>query len=123
MNNNFKLHIRESFEDENGKRFLGPGVITLLEHLEKEPSLSKSAASMDMSYTKALRIIKNLEETLGVPILNRAHGGHERAGSSLTPFAISLIKNWKEFDKKLNELALPLVNNFLSSLEKEGENE
>lgn len=120
---NFRLHIRESFEDENGKRFIGPGVITLLENLEKERSLSKAAGLMDMSYTKALRIINHLEEVLELPILNRAHGGHERVGSSLTPFATKLIKEWKSFDTELRNMASPLAEKFLEHLRDEAKNE
>lgn len=120
---NFRLHIRESFEDENGKRFIGPGVITLLENLEKERSLSKAAALMDMSYTKALRIINHLEEVVELPILNRAHGGHERVGSSLTSFALNLIKEWKTFDSELRKASSPLAEKFLENLRKEAENE
>lgn len=115
----FNLHIRESFEDEKGERFIGPGVVELLEHMKTESSLSKSAAIMDMSYTKAIKIIKHLEEVLGVSILNRAHGGHERVGSSLTPFAITLIDEWNKFDKSLNEMAKPLSESFINALKEE----
>lgn len=115
MNKNFRMKI--SFDDDNNERFLGPGVIELLRHLKSEPSLSKSAKEMKMSYSKATKIINRLEENLGKKILNRSHGGFERSGSSLTPFALYLIDEWDKLEKEINTYSTPIMEAFLNNIE------
>ena len=40
---------------------------------------------MDMAYTKALRLLKRAEQTLGFPLTQRSAGGKHGGGSCLTP--------------------------------------
>ena len=42
---------------QNGQRFFGPGVAELLERVREHRSLRAAAASMEMAYSKAWRII------------------------------------------------------------------
>ena len=43
-------------------RFFGPGVCELLERIREPGSIQAAAAQMEMSYTKAWRILKRAEE-------------------------------------------------------------
>jgi molybdate transport system regulatory protein len=40
---------------------------------------------MDMAYTKALKLIRNAETTLGFALIRRSTGGKAGGGSRLTP--------------------------------------
>ena len=42
---------------QNGQRFFGPGVAELLERVREHRSLRAAAASMEMAYSKAWRIV------------------------------------------------------------------
>ena len=110
------IHIKITFHDDLGERFLGPGVIDLLRYMKDSPSLYQSAKAMNLSYSKATRIINRLENEFKTPILNRTHGGHLRSGSTLTPFAITLIDEWDKMQKKLEEFAVPLAFEFTKSI-------
>ena len=49
---------------QNGQRFFGPGVAELLERVREHRSLRAAAASMEMAYSKAWRIIHEAEEEM-----------------------------------------------------------
>jgi len=83
-------------------KFFGPGVVTLLEHVDETHSLSKASKRMSLSYTKALKIIKTAEKNLGYSLLSRQTGGVSGGGSELTENAKILIKEFKIFLDKIN---------------------
>ena len=62
------------------KSAFGPGIAALCEGVRELGSLNAAAKSMRMAYSKAWRIIKDTEGTLGVQLLLR-DGAH---GSTLT---------------------------------------
>ena len=80
-----KAVTRIVFFDEDGQKFFGEGPCRLLRAIEKTGSLRSAAASMDMAYTKALKLMKNAEAALGFPLTMRAAGGKDGGGSILTP--------------------------------------
>ena len=80
-----KAVTRILFLDDNGEKFFGEGPARLLRGVEATGSLRAAALSMDMAYTKALKLIRNGENALGFPLIRRATGGKDGGGSSLTP--------------------------------------
>ena len=72
------------FVDDHGEKFFGEGPARLLRGVEETGSLRAAAMSMDMAYTKALKLIRNAETALGFPLIRRATGGKDGGGSSLT---------------------------------------
>lgn len=73
------------FYDDQDQKFFGEGPCRLLRAVEETGSLRAAAASMDMAYTKALKLLKNAETALGVPLTMRVTGGKDGGGSALTP--------------------------------------
>ncbi len=80
-----KVVTRITFWDENGEKFFGEGPARLLKGIEEHGSLRSAALSMDMAYTKALKLMKNAEAALGFPLTTRMTGGKSGGGSVLTP--------------------------------------
>ena len=72
------------FLDDSGEKFFGEGPATLLRRVETTGSLRAAALSMDMAYTKALKLIRNAENALAIPLLTRSTGGKDGGGSCLT---------------------------------------
>ena len=83
--------------DSNGEKFMGIGVLWLLERVESEGSLRAAAASMDISYSKAYGMVRNLERQLGIPVVDRKKGGASHDGASLTAFGKSFLKLYNVF--------------------------
>ena len=97
------MELKERFYlvDSEGEKFMGLGVLWLLEAIEAESSLRKAAASMGLSYSKAYMMIERLERNLDQQIVIRKHGGADRTGATLTPFAIEFIKLFKDFQMRM----------------------
>ena len=70
-----KAHTKIMFLDENNNKFFGEGPARLLHAIEEYGSLRTAASSMNMAYTKALKIIKNAETALGFALTSRTVGG------------------------------------------------
>jgi molybdate transport system regulatory protein len=88
--------------DNNGKAF-GDGPYELLRGVEKMKSLHRAANQMDMSYSKAWRLIQTLEERLGFALLERKVGGLSGGGSQVTPKGKTLMNHYKRFRKEVEK--------------------
>jgi len=87
--------------DRNGKAF-GEGPYRLLRNVERTGSLSKAAAGMGMSYSKAWRLMRNLEKRLNFVLLERHTGGASGGGSLITPKARDLLDRYEKFQKDVD---------------------
>lgn len=74
-----------TFYDDEGQKFFGEGPCQLLRSIEETGSLRAAALSMEMAYSKAMRLLKNAEKALGFPLTMRTTGGSSGGGSVLTP--------------------------------------
>ncbi|MCL2126701.1 MAG: LysR family transcriptional regulator [Treponema sp.] len=87
------------------KPFFSTGPMELLEKIEKYTSIKKATGAMGMSYTKALRIIKTMEEELGYPVVISNKGGNSRGETRLTEEGRRFLKTYKEFFSGVSEYA------------------
>ena len=85
------------FVDDQRKKFFGEGPCRLLRAVEETGSLRSAAASMDMAYTKALKLLKNAEAALGFPLTVRLTGGKDGGGSVLTPQGKEWLKQYEAY--------------------------
>ena len=74
-----------TFYDDEDQKFFGEGPCRLLRSIEETGSLRAAALSMEMAYSKAMRLLKNAEKALGFPLTMRTTGGSGSGGSVLTP--------------------------------------
>lgn len=72
------------FLDDEGEKFFGEGPARLMHAIEETGSLRAAAISMNMAYTKALKLIRNAEAALGFSLIHRQTGGKDGGGSTLT---------------------------------------
>jgi molybdate transport repressor ModE-like protein len=72
------------FTDDNGIKFFGEGPLRLLRCVEKTGSLRAAAMEMEMAYSKASKILKQAETSLGFSLTTRNVGGKDGGGSVLT---------------------------------------
>ncbi|NLE14825.1 MAG: LysR family transcriptional regulator [Spirochaetales bacterium] len=86
--------------DEEGGKFMGIGVLWLLDKVAEHNSLRKAASALGISYSKAFAMVQNLEKSLGVAVLNRRKGGSSREGATLTAFAVSFLDLYRNFEKQ-----------------------
>ena len=109
-----KLRLAVSFQTDEGERFFGEGPYRLLLGVEQAQSLRAAAQQMGMAYTKAFRIIKNAEATLGFPLLERVVGGKGGGGSTLTPEGKELLKRYGAYRLSCDQMAERLYQEHFS---------
>ncbi|WP_461811061.1 winged helix-turn-helix domain-containing protein [Faecalimonas sp.] len=78
------------------QKCFGPGPMKLLRGVEKTGSLHQSADELGMAYSKAWKIIKEMENSLGFPLLLRKAGGAHGGGSSITPKGKIFLEKYEE---------------------------
>ncbi len=86
--------------DEEGEKYMGIGVLWLLDAVAKKGSLRAGAQSLGISYSKAFGMVKHLEDELGRSVLERKRGGSDRQGASLTPFGKSFMACYDSFQRE-----------------------
>jgi molybdate transport system regulatory protein len=88
--------------DQEGKVF-GDGPYELLRGIEATGSLHKAAAQMEMSYSKAWKLLQMIEQRLGFKLLEREVGGRAGGGSRITPGANDLMSCYALFREEAHE--------------------
>lgn len=94
--------------EKNGEKIFGKGPALLLLKVDELGSIRKAAFAMDMSYTKAWRLIVNLEEALGTPILEKRIGGADGGSSTLTAEAKALVERYTRMESEISH-AMDLI--------------
>jgi molybdate transport system regulatory protein len=89
--------------DEQGKPFLGIGVLWLLRNIQQYGSIRKAAGAMHLSYAKAHRMVDEAERGLGFELLERRRGGDSREGASLTPRGSRFVEEYDRFQERIKE--------------------
>ena len=98
-----KLTVRLYTEDD--QRCFGPGIATLLHRVEEHRSLRAAAASMDMAYSKAWRIIRTAEDVFGCKLLESTVGGQHGGGAVLTPEAERILAAYRDYQADVDQYA------------------
>ena len=83
--------------DAAGEKFFGEGPCRLLRLVEETGSLRGAAASMEMAYSKALKLIRQAEAALGFPLTQRCVGGRDGGGSTLTPEGRAFLRTYEAY--------------------------
>ena len=83
--------------DPAGNVLFGMGRVKILEAIDRGGSINAAAKELKMSYRAVWGRIKATEERLGRELVVRTTGGARGGGSSLTPYARDLIREYKAF--------------------------
>ena len=83
--------------DDNGTKFFGEGPCRLLRGVERTGSLRAAAAEMEMAYSKASKLLKQAEDSLGFSLTTRSAGGKSGGGSVLTPEGKRWLQQYEQY--------------------------
>lgn len=95
-----------------GERFFGPGICELLERIDETGSIQAAARQMEMSYTKAWKILNRAEKEMGVSLITRVNGGRNGGSSTLTDEGKKAISTFRTMEKKLLEESRRLLEEY-----------
>ena len=88
------LHVGVSVRLFREEKCFGSGPMQLLELVGRTGSLHQAAAAMGMAYSKAWKMLGELERQWNFPMLERRPGGTGGGGSLLTPRAWDLLRRY-----------------------------
>ncbi len=97
-------------------RVFGPGARELLRSVDETGSLSQGAKKMGMSYSKAWRMVGEIERGLGVILLERQTGGVVGGGSRLTAEGWLLLERFDAFMQDVDVMLEELFRRHFSDL-------
>jgi molybdate transport system regulatory protein len=100
---NKKLRIR-CWIEVDGEKFFGPGPAELLELIDREGSITKAAAKMEMSYKKAWDIVRNINTNGKERFVEIQKGGGHGGGASLTKTGRAVLKEYHSLTSKIDKL-------------------
>ena len=92
-----------------GERFFGPGICELLERIRNTGSIQAAAAEMEMSYTKAWRILNRAEKEMGFDLITRVSGGRNGGSSKLTDAGEKAVTDYRQMEARLAKFAESLL--------------
>lgn len=98
--------------DENGGKFFGEGPCRLLRLVEQTGSLRCAAASMEMAYSKAIKLIKQAESALDFPLTQRSVGGKDGGGSTLTAEGRAFLRQYEAYRDACIQASLALYDQY-----------
>ena len=92
-----KAVTKITITDDDGIKFFGEGPCRLLRCVEKTGSLRAAAMEMNMAYSKATKLIKQAEASLGFPLTTRCVGGKDGGGSVLTTEGTQWLSQYEAY--------------------------
>jgi molybdate transport system regulatory protein len=110
------LKLKIYFLDEEGDKFMGAGVLWLLQGIRRHGSIRKAAEEMRLSYAKAHMMMSKLEAALGRPVLSRRRGGESREGAVLTDFGLSFIGTYETYQDRVKGYSEELFDQLVRNL-------
>jgi molybdate transport system regulatory protein len=100
-NSQLTIHLKVWLENQEGELVLGMGRVLMLEAIGRTGSINRAAQELNMSYRSLWGRVVEIEERLGRKLLVRSQGGDKGGGSQLTPLAVELIRQFREFQGRL----------------------
>lgn len=107
QSNNLSAKIRIHFFTTD--KCFGPGIYELLENVRQYGSLRSAAASMNMAYSKAWKMVKLCEENLGFKLLISTTGGKNGGGAQVTDEALRFMQAYDEYCYEIREFSDKLL--------------
>ncbi|WP_338667091.1 winged helix-turn-helix domain-containing protein [Pseudodesulfovibrio methanolicus] len=113
------LRLRVWLEQED-QTYIGIGSTLLLQQVEKLGSLRKAAEALGMSYRRAWGKLKNAEERIGKPLVEKTKGKGQRF--NLSPYGREVMEKFLHFYLDVEEYATKRATELLEmDVKKSGE--
>ncbi|MBW6497032.1 MAG: LysR family transcriptional regulator [Bacteroidales bacterium] len=116
-----KLNYKIWVETDSHVSILGEGKWKLLKAIKETGSLKAAVESMGLTYRQTWTKLKNIEEKLGFPIIEKTRGGSEGGQTTLTPQGEKIVeffdKVYHEFEPSVKSIFQELLDE-LNSIHK-----
>jgi len=80
---------------------LGPGKVELMEHIEREGSISAACRAMRMSYHRAWIIVGEINAMFREPLVVTQLGGAKGGGATITPLGRDVVRRYRSIETSI----------------------
>jgi len=84
---------------------VGPGKISLLEHIGRTGSLSEAARKLKMSYRRAWLLLEDINQSFPQAAARLSVGGRGGGGAALTEFGTELVAAYRSLETDVERRA------------------
>ncbi len=109
INLDFSIFLKHR---EDGNPVLTEEHFELLVNIGEVGSLVATAERMKISYRKAWGLLRQSEQTLGFPLIEKHRGGRDGGNTFLTPEGKNLVESYKELRVEFDSTVKVIVKNF-----------
>ena len=99
------IRTKTWIENGEGELLFGKGKTEILELIEQEGSIAKAAENLGMNYKKTWTHIKILQKNIADQLVIPQKGGGGSGGTTLTPKARELVRNYRQLQREIEEFA------------------
>lgn len=96
-----ELLLRLRFSAREPPQKLGPGKVALMEHIDREASISGAARAMHMSYHRAWTIVNEINAMFREPLVRTQLGGVNGGGASITPLGREVVRRYRSIESSV----------------------
>lgn len=89
--------------EKDGQIIMSDYRVRLLELVAETGSLSQAAATMNLSYRRAWGKVRELEENLGIKLVESEVGGAGGGHTALSPAGHALVRSYRAFQQRMAE--------------------
>ncbi|WP_299508348.1 LysR family transcriptional regulator [Cypionkella sp.] len=100
-----KIFLRFYF----GAAMIGPGKVTLLEHIRDTGSISAAGRAMAMSYKRAWMLVEEMNAAFADPVVESVRGGAKGGGAQLTATGITVITQYRAAETATAQATAPHI--------------
>ncbi len=109
INLDFSIFLKHR---EGGNPVLTEEHFELLINIGEYGSLVAAAEKMKISYRKAWGLLRQSEQTLGFPLIEKHRGGRDGGNSTLTATGQNLVESYKMLREEFDSSVKVIVKNF-----------
>lgn len=111
-----KLNYKIWFSDNQDNGIMGDGKWKILKAIDETGSLKRACEKLDLTYRHTWNDLKEIEKSLGFPLLESTRGGADGGSMKLTPAGKKLILAFDHFHKSVDKLMQNHFNTMLEEL-------
>ena len=95
------LHAEVKVKISREEQVFGPGIVQLMQYVQKTGSVKEACEMMGMSYSKGWKIINRAERELGIRLIERRHGGKSGGSCHVTEQGEDMMSRFLEMEGEI----------------------
>ena len=96
----------------DGKDFLGPGRIELMQRIQQTGSIAEAARDMGLSYRKAMNLVREVNRVGKEEAILTWKGGPSKGGAAISKYGLQIIEHYQQVRNQVQLLLETEQNRF-----------